>query len=134
MRRLSAILLIGMFLPGCGMPEQSKPFVRDGDEIAIAGQFFDIGTKVILWSDPGGMSGYDKSNFAERDRVREGKWDLAMVRETVDQFVIHYDGSGSSAECFKVLNDRSLSVHFMLDTDGTIYQMLDVRERAWHAT
>jgi N-acetyl-anhydromuramyl-L-alanine amidase AmpD len=25
-------------------------------------------------------------------------------------------------------------VHFLLDTDGTIYQMLDLRERGWHAT
>jgi N-acetyl-anhydromuramyl-L-alanine amidase AmpD len=28
---------------------------------------------------------------------------------------------------------RGLSVHFMLDIDGTIYQTLDVKERAWHA-
>jgi len=33
-----------------------------------------------------------------------------------------------------VLHDmRNLSVHFMLDLDGTIYQTLDVKERAWHA-
>ncbi|MFM8469052.1 MAG: N-acetylmuramoyl-L-alanine amidase, partial [Limisphaerales bacterium] len=29
---------------------------------------------------------------------------------------------------------RCLSVHFMLDLDGTIYQTLDLKERAWHAT
>ena len=29
---------------------------------------------------------------------------------------------------------RGLSVHFMLDLDGTIYQTLDVKEQAWHAT
>jgi len=29
---------------------------------------------------------------------------------------------------------RDLSVHFMLDLDGTIYQTLDAKERAWHAT
>jgi N-acetyl-anhydromuramyl-L-alanine amidase AmpD len=28
---------------------------------------------------------------------------------------------------------RGLSVHFMLDLDGTIYQTLDLKERAWHA-
>jgi N-acetyl-anhydromuramyl-L-alanine amidase AmpD len=34
-----------------------------------------------------------------------------------------------------VLHDiRGLSVHFMLDLDGTIYQTLDVKEGAWHAT
>ena len=29
---------------------------------------------------------------------------------------------------------HGLSVHFMLDLDGTIYQTLDVKEGAWHAT
>src|SRR6185295_14591240 len=43
--------------------------------------------------------------------------------------------SGTSRQCFKVLHDnRDLSVHFMLDLDGTIYQTLDLKERAWHAT
>src|ERR1043165_2164691 len=51
------------------------------------------------------------------------------------QFVIHYDAAGTSRQCFKVLHDlRDLSVHFMLDLDGTIYQTLDAKERAWHAT
>jgi N-acetyl-anhydromuramyl-L-alanine amidase AmpD len=53
----------------------------------------------------------------------------------VDQFVVHYDVAGISKNCFKVLHDqRGLSVHFMLDVDGTIYQTLDLKERAWHAT
>jgi N-acetylmuramoyl-L-alanine amidase len=42
---------------------------------------------------------------------------------------------GLSRQCFKTLHDfRDLSVHFMLDIDGTIYQTLDVKERASHAT
>jgi N-acetyl-anhydromuramyl-L-alanine amidase AmpD len=48
--------------------------------------------------------------------------------------VIHYDAIGRSADCFAVLKSRGLSVHFMIDIDGTIYQTLDVKERAWHAT
>jgi N-acetyl-anhydromuramyl-L-alanine amidase AmpD len=69
------------------------------------------------------------------ERVRGGGWDLALLEEVVDQFVIHYDASGTSRQCFKVLHDvRGLSVHFMLDLDGTIYQTLDLKERAWHAT
>jgi len=43
--------------------------------------------------------------------------------------------AGISRTCFKVLQDsRDLSVHFMLDLDGTIYQTLDLKERARHAT
>jgi N-acetylmuramoyl-L-alanine amidase len=71
----------------------------------------------------------------EIERVRGGGWDLATLQRVVDQFVIHFDACGTSRQCFKVLQDeRDLSVHFMLDLDGTIYQTLDLKERAWHAT
>ena len=66
--------------------------------------------------------------------IRGGGWDLPLLQRTVDQFVLHYDASGTSRQCFNILHDhRGLSVHFMLDLDGTIYQTLDVKERAWHA-
>ncbi len=72
---------------------------------------------------------------AQLEQVRGGGWDLPLLQSVVDQFVIHYDVSGTSRQCFKVLHDmRGLSVHFMLDLDGTIYQTLDLKERAWHAT
>jgi N-acetylmuramoyl-L-alanine amidase len=71
----------------------------------------------------------------ELERVRGGGWDLPLLQRVVDQFVMHYDVCGVSQRCFEVLHDqRGLSVHFMLDIDGTIYQTLDVKERAWHAT
>jgi N-acetylmuramoyl-L-alanine amidase len=74
-------------------------------------------------------------SYLEREQVRGGGWDLLTLQRVVDQFVIHYDASGTSRQCFKVLHDaRCLSVHFMLDLDGTIYQTLDLKERAWHAT
>ena len=69
------------------------------------------------------------------DRVRGGGWDLATLQEVVDQFVIHFDARGTSRTCFEILHDvRGLSVHFLLDLDGTIYQTLDAKESAWHAT
>ncbi|MEP0843387.1 MAG: N-acetylmuramoyl-L-alanine amidase [Phycisphaerae bacterium] len=62
-------------------------------------------------------------------------WTLENLQAHVDQFVIHYDVAGTSRLCFKVLQDlRNLSVPFMLDVDGTVYQTLDLKERAWHAT
>jgi N-acetylmuramoyl-L-alanine amidase len=71
----------------------------------------------------------------QMEEVRGGGWDLPLLQTVVDQFVIHYDQAGTSRQCFKVLHDRrDLSVHFMLDLDGTIYQTLDAKERAWHAT
>ena len=69
------------------------------------------------------------------ERIRGGGWDLPTLQRCVDQFVIHYDESGVSRNCFKTLqDDRALSVHFMIDIDGTVYQTLDLKERAWHAT
>lgn len=71
----------------------------------------------------------------ELEQVRGGGWDLPLLRRVVDQFVLHYDASGTSRRCFEVLHDqRCLSVHFLLDVDGTLYQTLDLKERAWHAT
>jgi len=77
----------------------------------------------------GGLSG------AEVEQFRGGGWELPALQRVVDQFVLHYDECGISKYCFNILQDhRDLSVHFMLDLDGTIYQTLDLKERAWHAT
>jgi N-acetyl-anhydromuramyl-L-alanine amidase AmpD len=71
----------------------------------------------------------------QQERVRGGGWDLPLLQDVVDQFVIHFDACGTSKKCFQVLHDeRCLSVHLMLDLDGTIYQTLDLKESAWHAT
>lgn len=62
-------------------------------------------------------------------------WDLPELQERIDQFVLHYDACHDSTQCFEVLHDqRGLSVHFLLDLDGTLYQTLDLAARARHAT
>jgi len=76
-----------------------------------------VGTRVILWSEPGG---YRATDFGER-------------RGDVKQIVLHYDVAGTSAQCFRVLEKRGLSVHFMVDLDGTVYQTVDTSARAYHA-
>jgi len=128
--------------------------VRSGDEIVVGGRMVHTGTRVVLWSDPGGYNAYAPSpgETADADgkcygsrsdvlddayvaRVAPEGWDYPALRRHVDQFVIHYDACGTSRECFRVLHDvRGLSVHFLLDLDGTVYQTLDAKERAWHAT
>ncbi len=71
----------------------------------------------------------------ERERVRGGGWDLPLLQRVVDQVVLHYDAAGTSRECFRILHDvAGLSAHFLIDLDGTVYQTLDLKERAWHAT
>ena len=77
----------------------------------------------------------DRLTEDQLEQVRGGGWTLDLLQNVVDQFVIHYDVCGTSRQCFKILHDvRGLSIHFMLDIDGTIYQTLDLKERAWHAT
>ncbi|MCP4248368.1 MAG: N-acetylmuramoyl-L-alanine amidase [bacterium] len=135
---------------------------RLGDEIVVCGQLFHTGAPVVLWTDPGGYDAYraecrftpgqqKPSKPVSDSPIRYGSlrrhlpdevaeqvcgdgWSLPLLQEWVDLFVMHYDVCGTSRRCFKVLHDlRGLSVHFMLDVDGTIYQTLDLKERAWHA-
>lgn len=82
-------------------------------------------------------AGQKSKTVVEREDVlvEAGSPDLAALQDVVDQFVLHYDVCGVSQSCFRVLHDeRHLSVQFLLDLDGTIYQTLDARETAWHAT
>ena len=146
--------------PHFGPP--GRPLERAGDEIVVCGQLFHTGAPVVLWLDPGGYDAYrahcrfDPQRWEPtrpvssapvrygsfrrhlpddlpRQVVEEG-WTVERLARCVDLFVYHYDACGTSRRCFRVLHDiRGLSVHFMLDVDGTIYQTLDVKERAWHA-
>ena len=138
------------------------PLERLGDEIVVCGQLYHTGAPVVLWTDPGGYDAYRAHRHFNPDEwtpsdalydgpvrfgsfrrnlsddiataVRTNGWTLPMLQQCVDQFVYHYDVCGTSRRCFEVLQDiRGLSVHFMLDVDGTIYQTLDAKERAWHA-
>ena len=132
---------------GCASrPRAGEPLKRTGDEIVVCGQLFHTGgARVVLWTDPNGYDAYrtqqrftpgatTRQSFEPRD-ASDPQPGLAAVQNRIDQFVLHYDACGASSECFRVLHDqRGLSVHFMLDTDGTIYQTLDLKERAWHAT
>ena len=93
-------------------------------------------TEVTNFSSPNRYGLRGATLTAEQiEKFRGGGWDLESLQNVVDQFVLHYDVCGVSRTCFKVLHDaRCLSVHFMLDIDGTIYQTLDLKERAWHAS
>ncbi len=59
--------------------------------------------------------------------------DKLNIKRDVNMFVIHHDVCLSSKTCFRVLKERNLSVHFLIDNDGTIYQTLDTKHIAWHA-
>jgi N-acetylmuramoyl-L-alanine amidase len=157
---VSAFLALALGCAGRSDDVSAPSARRLGQEIFAAGSLFDVGRPVLTWLDEGGYDAYRTlPRFGEPERGEDGQirhaprygtreipeslratvdpgdgWSLEELRAVVHQFVIHYDVAGTSRQCFKVLQDmRSLSVHFLLDVDGAIYQTLDLRERAWHA-
>jgi murein DD-endopeptidase MepM/ murein hydrolase activator NlpD len=69
-----------------------------------------------------------------RFRTRRVPRTYDVIRSYVRQFVVHLDGCRDARMCFDVLqNERGLSVHFIVDNDGTIYQTLDLADCAYHA-
>jgi hypothetical protein len=77
----------------------------------------------VLWSEKGGLETkpghfYDYSGRPKR-KIR--------------YFINHWDVCLSSKSCQGVLDRRGISVHFLIDNDGTIYQTLDIQHAAWHA-
>lgn len=47
--------------------------------------------------------------------------------------VTHWDAALSAGSCKKVLERRGISSHFVIDNDGTIVQLVDCNNIAWHA-
>jgi N-acetyl-anhydromuramyl-L-alanine amidase AmpD len=90
------------------------------------------GPALVTAYQPGRM--LKSADGSVRARVEPDCADVAELAGVVDQLVLHFDVCGVSRSCFQVLRDRALSVHFLLDVDGTIYQTLDLREQAYHAT
>ena len=92
--------------------------------IVYNGEFYPIEwDKFVLWSDPNSLVSkpghyYDYSGRPKRN---------------IRYFVNHWDVCLSSRSCQEVLDKRGISVHFLIDNDGTIYQTLDLQHAAWHA-
>lgn len=136
-RRLAATLVVvaALLFVRCA---SGPAAVAGNSSIVVGGERFDIGTRVVLWDEPGAYDAYHlppHKDGKERFGKRTGDpQTLAALQQTVHTFVLHFDECGTSRRCFEVLRDRGLSVHFLLDVDGTIYQTLDLKERAFHAT
>ena len=137
-----------------------RPSLRN-DVIVVCGERVPIGVPVVLWTERGGYDAYSTElrfpseppkelpeglRYQPGRKVAKGDGTTRLtslsgtpacgdeLRAALDQFVIHYDVCGTSRQCFKILHDRrKLSVHFLLDVDGTLYQTLDLSDTANHA-
>jgi len=103
---------------------QSTPASCDDNSIVHNGNFYPIPwDKVVLWDDSDGFAckpGTYSSYAGKPDRKPSF-------------FVNHWDVCLSAESCAKVLAKRGISVHFCIDNDGTIYQLLDTQHSAWQA-
>ena len=89
--------------------------------IVYNSEYFEINwPKVKLW--------FEGDSF----KIRKGFKRMFEKRDP-SFFVCHWDVCLSSESCFKVLQNRGLSVHFLIDNDGTIYQLMDMNDVAYHA-
>jgi len=76
--------------------------------------------KVVLWSEDNGIR-------------LTGGYTPYFEKRKINMFVNHWDVCLNSTSCAKVLNKRGISVHFCIDNDGTIFQLIDTNHAAWHA-
>lgn len=97
---------------------------RDTNHLVHNGNFYEIKwDKVILWDEPDGL------------QCKEGTYSSYAGRPDRDPhfFVTHWDVCLSSESMAKVIAKRGISIHFGIDNDGTIYQLLDTQHAAWQA-
>jgi hypothetical protein len=80
--------------------------------------------KVVLWDEIGGL------------KIKPGRYNnnSGNTEREPKMFVNHWDVCLNAKTCTKILNKRGISVHFCLDNDGTIYQILDTQHTAWHCS
>lgn len=69
---------------------------------------------------------YPSENFGERPQGPDG---------IIDCVVLHYTATDTIDVALKILTDpkTQVSSHYVIDEDGTIYQLVDDDKRAWHA-
>jgi N-acetylmuramoyl-L-alanine amidase len=112
------------------------------DSIIISGEPYRLSGGVVVktWKDPGGFSFPARQAGrpmplmgSRRDPDKKKVKNLEQLKATVTQVVMHTDLTSDSSMCFRVLVDRGLSTHFMIDWDGVIYQGMDVLSEAYHA-
>ena len=97
------------------MHEEGNYIICNGNKVEIDWD------KTITWLHEDGLS------------LKDGTFRHVNMKRYPSMFVVHWDVCLSSQSCASVLNKRGISVHFCIDNDGTIYQLLDTVHIGWHA-
>lgn len=126
-----------------------QPVVNPDTSIVFFGELWDIGVRVVKWYERGGYDGYATNRvIVKREDRRTGKVKTKVIKgkrygrrfpptkrkiSDITQFVVHHTGGFLPGVCFNTLhNERKLSVQFIIDDFGVIYQTMDCMEIAWH--
>jgi len=72
------------------------------------------------------------------DKVKIDMMDSSCYKRSTkarypNMIVTHWDVCLSADSCKRVLEKRNISTHFCIDNDGTIVQLVDCNDVAWHA-
>ena len=65
--------------------------------------------------------------------LKEGTYKSVSTRRNPSMVVTHWDACLSANSCKRILERRGISTHFVIDNDGTIVQLADCNDIAWHA-
>ena len=114
--------------------------------IKVFGKSISIDAVVHLWDDALGFDAYDRTKFVHTEENRKtGKIQKRVVKgrryswrkrkpDKIKSIVIHHTGGLRADTAFNTLHrERGLSVHFIVDDKGRIYQTLDLDCITWHA-
>lgn len=102
--------------------EYLDPDKKYSDYIIYNGKALSIDwDKVVLWYDEGGLE------------AKVEDYNYSIGNREIKKFIVHWDVCFNSRACHNALDGRGLSVTFMIDNDGTIYQTMDMCHVARHA-
>jgi hypothetical protein len=96
---------------------EEKKIICNNNEVSIDWE------DVTLWTEPGAL-------ICKPNQYKTVSGNRAP---SINKIVVHWDGCLSSEQCAKVLEQRGLSAHFCIGSDGTIYQLMDTNHVGWHA-
>ena len=67
------------------------------------------------------------------DLINPGCYRKTRGKRKINMAETHFDVCTGAGACKRVLEKRGISTHFIIDNDGTIVQLVDTNDTAWHA-
>jgi len=74
---------------------------------------------------------FENNTPLQKVSINEDKY--SRGNNVCDYIIYHYTASTSASSAHNTYKNGKVSWHITIDRDGTLYQLLDFRKRAWHA-